>query len=97
MRFRARVRTREGHRAGLADDLAADVVAVLGVDEQLVIDEHAVGHLEQQDQRVVHAFFGLAGPSRLEHGGADDLLVEQPPDQVDLVHRRVAENHLGGL
>ena len=87
---------REGHRAGLADDLAADVVAVSGVDEQFVVDKYAIGHLEDQDQRILQVGGGLAAAARLQHAGGRDLLAEQPPDQVDLVHRGVADDHLRG-
>ena len=87
---------RQGHGAGLADDLAADVVAVTGVDEQLVVDEGAAGHLQHQDQRVLHAVRGLAAAARAQDGRGHDFLVEQPPHDVDLVHRRVADGHLGG-
>jgi len=86
----------QGDGAGLADDLAANVVAVPGADEQLIVDQGAAGHLEQQDQRILQAVGGLAAAARRQHGGGHDLLAEQPPDDVHLVHSRVADDHVGG-
>ena len=92
--YLADVGQRDG--AGLADDLAADVVAVPGADEELVVDERAAGHLQHQDQRILQALGGVAAAARRQHAGRHDLLAEQPADDVDLVHGRVADDHVGG-
>src|SRR5205823_150447 len=86
----------QGDGAGLADHLAADVVTVPGVEEQLVVDERAAGRLEYQDQRVLQAVGGTAGAAWRQHAGRHDLLAEQPADDVHLVHGRVADDHVGG-
>src|SRR3954447_3750445 len=80
--------------AGLADDLAADVVAVAGVDERLDVHVHAALAREQHDQRVLRAGSGPAGDAWPDGGRLDELLAEQPADGVDIVHDRVLDDHL---
>jgi hypothetical protein len=43
----------------------------------------------------VHAIGGRSAPARPQYAGGHDLLAEQPPDDVDLVHRGVRDAHLG--
>ena len=53
--------------AGLAEDLAADVVAVGDVHGRLDVHQRAVGHLEHQDQRVLQLLGRQAAAPRVEH------------------------------
>ena len=80
-------------RPVLPHHLAADVVAVARADEGLDVDDPPAGRLEQQQLRVAQPGPGAARRARREHGHARDLVVEQPARDVDLVHRRVGEDH----
>src|SRR5207244_6568158 len=82
------------YRARFRDDLTADVVAVPTVDEDLDINDHTVGHLQDHDQWVLEIRIPQRRPARLEDRGGADLLVEEPANQVDLVDGGVADHHV---
>ncbi|GHE06262.1 hypothetical protein GCM10010339_45740 [Streptomyces alanosinicus] len=80
-------------RTVLADHLALDVVAVPAVDEDLQVETDALGGLEEHDLRVPQMGEPPARGARGDHLGGDDLVVQQPAQDVHLVHRRVQGRH----
>jgi hypothetical protein len=76
---------------------ASAIVAVLAVDEYFEVDADAVRCLEVHDLRVLEVLEPLARGARGDHLGGDDLVVEQPAQDVDLVHGRVLRGHRGGV
>ena len=84
----------QADRAGLADDLAADVVAVAGVEERLAGAQHAVRGAQVDHLRVLQALVDLRRaarrrPRHLDHGRA-----QQPRHHVELVDRRAGDREL---
>src|SRR5439155_22438226 len=67
---------RERGGPGVADDLAADVVAVLRVDERLDVYQRARIRAEDDQLRVPDALWRPAARPRREHGHLDDLLAK---------------------
>ena len=53
----------------------------------------AVGHLQDQEQRVLQ-LAAVPALARDQHPGGHDLLAEHPAHHVDLVHRGVGDGHL---
>ena len=94
MRHRCGVGQLDG--AGLPGHLAADLVAVVDVHRHLDVDEDAVGHLEEHEQRVLQRAAAAAPPGR-EHLDGDDLGAEQPAQLVDLVDGGVGDGHVAGV
>src|SRR5919197_4049308 len=84
----------EGGRAELADDLAADVVAVRQRDERFQVDDGPVSHLENDQQRVGQIRLAAEGPAWLQDARGSDLLIHQPAHQVDLVDSGVRDRHV---
>ena len=93
-----RCRTRAGSvrliAPSLADDLAADVVAVAGVQERLAGAQHAVRGAQADQLRVLQPSCDLRRaarrhPRHLDHGRA-----QQPRHDVELVDRRTRDREL---
>ena len=87
----------QAHGAPLGDRLAADVVAELAVDEDLVVDPHARGAGEDEHERVLQVREAQRGLLGSVDPGRDELLAEQPAHRVDLVDRGVVDRHVPGV
>ena len=77
-----------------ADHLTAHVVAVGGAEHDLDVDDRASGHLDDGDLWIVVLAEGSGAAARREYAHSSRLVVEQPTDDVELVHRRVGHRHL---
>jgi hypothetical protein len=78
----------------LSHDLAADVVAVRDVDRELDVHEGATLHLEEDEEQIPQ-LAAAAVSARHHDGRGDDLVLEQPAGDVDVVYRRVVA--MGGV
>src|SRR3978361_1618284 len=76
-----------------ADDLAADVVPVADVDRRLDVDQHPSGRPADHQQRVLQVT-AMAVRPRGEHPDRGELLAEQPPCHVEVVHGGVDDRHV---
>jgi hypothetical protein len=89
--------------AALSADLNLDtvwavgtrVVDVLAVDEQLDHRNSTGICFHQHQQRILQLFGGKRASPRKDDRDGRDLLAEQPAHAVDLMDKRVGQNHLG--
>ena len=84
-------------RAVLADDFAVDVIAELAVDEDLIVDADAALRAQEHDLRILQMCRRCARDAREKHLRGDEVVVDEPVNDVDLVNRRVVHRHLGGV
>ncbi len=86
----------QADRPGLADDLAADVVAVAGVQERLAGAQHAVSGPQVDQLRVLQPLVDLRRAARRHPGHLDDRGTQQPRHDVELVDRGAGDRELRG-
>src|SRR3954468_21560297 len=91
-----RVAFGERRDAGLAHDLAPDVVAIGYVYRYLDVHQGPAGHLKKDEDRILQLPASAAAARRQDRRG-DDLFLEQPADDVDIVDRRVVDRHVAGV
>src|SRR5262245_42834240 len=80
-------------RAVRADELAADVVAVLAVREELDGGKDPALGRERRELRILELRGRLRRPLRRDDLDRDDLLAEEPARRVDLMDDRVGHRH----
>lgn len=84
-------------RTVLADDFAVDVIAELAVDEDLIVDADTALRAQEHDLRILQMCCRCARDAREKHLCGDEVVVDEPVNDVDLVNRRVVHRHLGGV
>ena len=86
----------QADRPGLADDLAADVVAVAGVQERLAGAQHAVRGPQVDQLRILQPLVDLRRAARRHPRHLDDGRAQQPRHDVELVDRGAGDRELRG-